>query len=86
MAEYGIQIARPAEKEIQNLPRFLLQRVSQKIDQLAFNPRPAGCVKLQAARNRWRVRVGDYRIVYAIDDSQRLVDVIAVRHRREVYS
>jgi mRNA interferase RelE/StbE len=85
MAEYAIQIARSAEKEIENLPANVLQRVTQKIDQLAVTPRTAGCVKLQAARNRWRIRVGNYRIIYAINDAQRLLDVIAVRHRREAY-
>jgi mRNA interferase RelE/StbE len=85
MAEYAIQIARSAEKEIENLPANVLQRVTQKIDQLAVTPRPAGCVKLQAARNRWRIRVGNYRIIYAINDAQRLLDVMAVRHRREAY-
>jgi mRNA interferase RelE/StbE len=85
MAEYAIQIARSAEKEIEHLPATVLQRVTQKIDQLAATPRPAGCVKLQAARNRWRIRVGNYRIIYAINDAQRLLDVIAVRHRREAY-
>ena len=85
MAEYAIAVARTAEKEIEKLPHSVLQRVRLKIDQLTVNPRPPGCTKLQASRNRWRIRVGDYRIVYAIDDKQREVDVIAVRHRRFVY-
>jgi mRNA interferase RelE/StbE len=54
------------------------------IDGLAVNPRPPGAVKL-AGRDDFRVRVGDYRVVYAVDDSERLVIVARVAHRREVY-
>ena len=49
------------------------------------NPRPVRAIKLQGNRNLWRLRVGDYRVLYSIDDSARLVDVSAVRHRRDVY-
>lgn len=85
MAKYAIAIARPATKEIERLPNSVLQRARSKIDQFITNPRPPGCKKLQASRNRWRVRVGDYRIIYAINDERLEVDVVAVRHRRFVY-
>jgi mRNA interferase RelE/StbE len=85
MPEYAVQVARPAEKEIEDLPSSVLQRLRQKLDGLASNPRPTGCIKLQGARNRWRVRVGDYRIVYTVDDPRKIVDVVGVRHRRDVY-
>ncbi|HEX5138271.1 MAG TPA: type II toxin-antitoxin system RelE/ParE family toxin [Planctomycetota bacterium] len=52
---------------------------------LGSDPRPAGCRKLHAADDLWRVRIGDYRVIYSIDDSKRRVDVNAVRHRSDAY-
>lgn len=60
------------------------ERVKAAIDTLAENPRPSGAVKL-AGRDDYRVRVGDYRIVYAVDDAERLVIVARIAHRRDVY-
>ena len=85
MTNYVITFARSAEKELAALPVIVVLRVRAVLDALVVNPRPSGCKKLRNARNRWRVRVGDYRIVYTIDDEQRLVDIEAVRHRRFVY-
>jgi mRNA interferase RelE/StbE len=82
---YGITFARSAEKELAALPITVVLRVRAAIDALVLNPRPSGCKKLRNARNRWRVRVGDYRVVYTVDDKQHLVDVEAVRHRRFIY-
>jgi mRNA interferase RelE/StbE len=48
-------------------------------------PRPAGCKKLKGGQNLWRIRVGDYRVVYWLDDSRAVIDVVAVRHRSEAY-
>jgi mRNA interferase RelE/StbE len=67
------------------MERSFAHRVIAKIEELATEPRPAGCRKLQGKSGLWRLRVGDYRVVYTVDDTQRLVDVVAVRHRREVY-
>lgn len=50
-----------------------------------MNPRPAGCAKLRGHKDQWRIRVGDYRVVYQIDDSQRSVNITRIAHRREVY-
>ena len=55
------------------------------IDELAQNPRPAGCAKLVGTANDWRIRVGDYRIIYEIHDTRLIVLVVRVAHRREVY-
>lgn len=60
------------------------ERVGEAIDGLAAEPRPRGAVKL-AGRDDFRIRVGDYRIVYAVDDKKRLVLVARIAHRREVY-
>jgi mRNA interferase RelE/StbE len=60
-------------------------RVAAALRILADNPRPAGCRKLTGSDRDWRVRVGDYRIVYEIDDENREVRVMRIRHRREAY-
>ncbi len=85
MADYAIALARSAEKEMVEIPGPVLSRIKKAIDALSSNPRPAGCKKLAQARNRWRVRVGDYRVIYTIDDRSRRVDIERVRHRRFAY-
>lgn len=85
MPEYAITFARSARKELQALDRTIATRVIRRIEALAATPRPAGCKKLEGAQNLWRIRIGDWRLIYSIDDSKLLVDVSAVRHRRDVY-
>lgn len=85
MADYTVTFARSARKELEHLPNHFADRILQRIEALAQNPRPSGVVKLQGNKNFWRLRVGDYRVVYSIDDSAKAVDVSVVRHRREVY-
>ena len=85
MAEYAIVFARPARKELQALDHTAAIRILKRIEVLAMEPRPSGVKKLEGAVDLWRIRVGDWRVVYRISDSKRLVDVIAVRHRRDAY-
>lgn len=85
MPGYKITFARSARKELQALPVDAAERVLEKIESLAVNARPAGCKKLSGAIGLWRVRVGQYRVIYEIDDNSRIVDVVVVRHRRDVY-
>ena len=68
MAEYRITFARSARKELDRLSADLAERVLQKIEALSENPRPSGVTKLKGQKNLWRLRVGDYRVVYGIDD------------------
>jgi len=82
---YCVTLARSARKELENLDTKIVQRVFPKIEDLATTPRPSGCTKLKGNNTLWRIRVGDYRIVYAIDDRKRLVDITAVRHHRDIY-
>ena len=84
MAEYRVSIKPSAAKEIDELPLAIGLRVELKIAALAGNQRPAGVKKLKGAA-LWRIRVGDYRVLYSIDDQQRVVDIIRVRHRRKAY-
>ena len=85
MPRYSLAIKPSAARELDSLSNTLFTRLDRKIRALAENPRPNGCKKLQGYKNYWRVRVGDYRIVYAIDDARLLVEVIRVRHRRDAY-
>jgi mRNA interferase RelE/StbE len=85
MDEYSITFARPARKELERLHEPLCSRILERIEALAWVPRPAGCRKLEGRENLWRIRVGDYRVVYSIEDQNRLIDIIAIGHRGDVY-
>ncbi len=84
MAKYSVTLARSAVKELERLNSSVVGRLMQKIEQLSDGPRPAGC-KLAGEENLWRVRVGDYRIVYSVYDAERIIDVVRIRHRSEAY-
>ncbi len=85
MAEYRITFARSARKELEALDAAIVSRIFPKIESLSQYPRPHNCVKLQGGKNLWRIRVGVYRVIYAIDDDKKLIDITAVRHRRDAY-
>ncbi len=82
---HEVRIGRSAAKELESLPDHVIDRVAAKIDSLSKQPRPSGCKKLQGADDLWRVRVGDYRIIYVIDDTQSIVEIRVVRHRKDAY-
>lgn len=82
---YRVLLERAAEKDLCRLSKAIHDRVIVAIQALANNPRPAGCRKLLGSKNDWRIRVGDYRVIYEIADEIRVVRVNRVRHRREVY-
>ncbi len=82
---YEVQILRRAQKESAGLPNVDYVRMRDPISALSVNPRPAGCRKLMG-RGGWRIRSGDYRAIYEIDDSLQKVTVLHVGHRRDVYS
>jgi mRNA interferase RelE/StbE len=82
---YRIEFRRAAAKELAALPRAARERVDACILSLASNPRPPGVKKLSGEESFYRVREGDYRIVYTIEDRVLLVLVVRIGHRREVY-
>jgi len=82
---YHLALTSSAERELKRLPTSLIQRIAPHLENLTFNPRPHGCKKLKGGDKEWRIRVGDYRVVYTIDDANSLVEVTRIRHRREVY-
>jgi mRNA interferase RelE/StbE len=83
---YTLLVKPSAQKELVALTdKKLTVRLIAKMEALIENPRPAGCKKLQGFRDLWRIRVGDYRIVYAIDDDAKRLDIMRIAHRSEVY-
>ena len=81
---YTITVLRRAQKELVQLPTGDYERVRDAIHLLADTPRPPGCAKLMG-RDGWRIRAGDYRVIYEIDERQRTITVLHVGHRRDVY-
>jgi len=84
MAKYSVFILPSAQKEILRLPKSIQDRILKAISSLGENPRPSGCKKLLGS-DAWRVRVGEYRIVYSIEDGVLRIEVIRVAHRKDVY-
>ena len=82
---YRIHFAGRAERAFRKLSPDVQRRLDPAILALADNPRPPGCLKLSGADSLWRIRVGDYRIVYSIHDDRLLVLVVRVAHRKDVY-
>lgn len=85
MSDFSIDFTHSARKELESLPNSLVQRIFSKIETLAKNPRPAGCKKLKGSTDLWRIRIGDYRVIYSILDKLIRMEIIAVRHRSEAY-
>ena len=84
MAKYKILIKESAIKELESVPQKSLKQIVKRIQSLAENPRPKGSQKL-SAQERYRIRQGDYRIIYSIQDDHTTVHVNKIGHRREVY-
>ncbi len=82
---YSVQIISSAQKEIKKLEANIRQKVVEKIHALAADPRPVGVLKLQSRVEKYRIRLGDFRIVYQINDASLIVLVIKVGDRKDVY-
>jgi mRNA interferase RelE/StbE len=85
VVKYSLEIKPSAQKELDALDNVLFTRVDRKILTLADTPRPAGCQKLKGYKDQWRVRVGDWRVVYIIDDGAKRVTIMRIAHRGDVY-
>ena len=81
---YTVHIKASAEREMASLPKPVFHAVSQKILDLESNPRPQRCKKL-SGRQEYRVRVGDYRVLYVVSDATRMIEIVAVGNRKDVY-
>lgn len=81
---YAVELQSRAAKQLRNLPEATRERIREAMAALANDPRPRGYTKL-AGQDRYRIRVGRFRIIYAVEDPQRVVTVTDIGHRREVY-
>ena len=84
MPEYQLRWSKLAGKELDRIPANLANCIYERADNLAVTPRPPGALKLKG-HSFWRIRVGDYRVLYEIDDGQKIVSIMAVSHRKDVY-
>ena len=82
---YEVLLERRAERDLKKLSQAMFYRVIPQIKDLSENPRPSGCRKITGSKNDWRIRIGDYRIIYEIDEKEKAVKVMRIKHRREVY-
>lgn len=82
---YRIEFTKKANKQFQSLPAQVKQRIALKVESLAQEPRPNGVTKLSGEDNAYRIRVGDYRIVYSIFDEEVVILIFRVSHRRDAY-
>ena len=86
MASYSIEWKRSAAQELKKLPREVVGRILTAVEQLATEPYPSGVRKLVGAEHTYRIRVGDYRIIYSVMASALIIEIIRVGHRRDVYN
>jgi mRNA interferase RelE/StbE len=82
---YSVFLRRSVQRELERVPSPFYEKIEEKLLSLRENPRPSGSKLLQGAEKSWRVRIGDYRLIYEIDDKTKLITVIKIGHRREVY-
>ena len=82
---YELFIEQSAEKGIKKLPKDIVSRIISKIKSLAENPRPAGCRKIVGSDQDYRFRMGDYRVVYELDEENKRITIMAVGHRKDIY-
>ena len=82
---YEVLLERRAERDLKRLEAKEFHRITREIKALAENPRPPGCRKIAGSERDWRIRIGDYRVIYELDEEAKVVRVMRVRHRREAY-
>jgi mRNA interferase RelE/StbE len=85
MASYKIEWKNSAYKELQKLPRTMVARVVAAVSELSDDPFPHGVKKLVGSEFSYRIRVGDYRVVYEVFESRLIIEIVRVRHRKDVY-
>ena len=85
MATYRIELKKSAQKNLAQLPKDVQHRIGEAINALAHDPRPDGCKKLQGYEDTYRIRIGDYRVIYEVHDGRLLIYVLRIADRKDVY-
>ena len=87
MKQYQVLFSKSAAKELRKFPSEIIKRIIQKSKELESDPRPEGCKKLAGeTEDLWRIRTGDYRIIYAVNDEILIIDIRRVGHRKDIYN
>ena len=82
---HNILLEKRAERDLKKLQAETFHRVIQQIKKLAENPRPTGARKISGSKDDWRIRIGEYRVIYEVDERTKSVKIMRVRHRRDAY-
>jgi mRNA interferase RelE/StbE len=82
---YEVLLERRAERDIKRLPKEIFDRLIPHLKALSENPKPSGCRKISGSRSDWRIRIGDYRVIYEVNEQEHAVKVMRIRHRKNVY-
>jgi mRNA interferase RelE/StbE len=82
---YRITVKRSAERELRRIDRPMIPRILVAIHNLAANPHPVGSRKLVGSKAEYRIRIGNYRVIYAVDEAEQVVDIQRIRHRKDAY-
>ena len=82
---YAIVTPKAVQKQLDNLPDEIYQRILKKLEQLSEEPRPDGVVKLKGSTDEYRIRIGDYRVRYKINDSELIILLVQCKHRKDSY-
>jgi len=85
MASYEIEWKHTAEKDLRNIDRQFIAKILEAVESLSTNPLPTNCRKLKDAENFYRIRIGDYRVIYQVNSHEQLITIYHVRHRKEAY-
>ena len=85
MLQYEVLLSTSARKQINKLPSKTADNLLKAIDTLTLNPHPLGCKKLKGYENSWRIRRGDYRIIYEVEDKVLRILIIGLGHRKDIY-
>ena len=85
MESFRVELAKGVEKDLRKIPARQVEKICTAIHKLSLNPKPAGCVKLVGYDIEYRIRVGDYRVIYQIHDSVLVILVIEIGHRKDIY-
>ena len=85
MDSYRVEVTKSAAKDLRGIDRKWIPKIMAAIESLEAAPRPMGCKKLVGSEHTYRIRVGDYRVIYDIQDNKLLILVVKIRHRRDVY-
>ena len=82
---YEVFLERRAERDLKKLSAELFYRMIPHLKSLSENPKPSGCHKITGSKSDWRIRIGDYRVIYEINEREKAVKVMRIRHRKDVY-